>query len=186
MRGRYHLVVGCAMGAAACAAAVGAAAGPASPVADAARGAVAYMTEGCPLPVGAAALAVGTLLPDIDSASSTLGRRMPVSLSFLGHRTWTHTLWALALLLTLSEAVRPLAWCALGYATHLALDSLSSRGVCWLYPAGGYRTFRGGAVVKRGRRAPSLYRVGTFSETAVAAAAIAASAAVVALSMGAA
>lgn len=183
MRGRYHLVVGCAMGVAACVAVACADADPTSPAAGVAREAVAYMTEGCPLPVGAAALAVGTLLPDIDSASSTLGRRMPVSLSFLGHRTWTHTLWALALLLFLSAAVRPLAWCALGYATHLALDSLSSRGVCWLYPIGGYRTFRGGAVVKRGHRALSLYRVGTFSETAVAAACVAVSAAVVVLAM---
>ena len=109
-----------------------------------------------------------------------------MSLSFVGHRTWTHTVWALALLLFLSAAVRPLAWCALGYATHLALDSLSSRGVCWLYPLGGYKTFRSGAVVKRGHRALSLYRVGTFSETAVAAACVAASAVVVALAMGAA
>lgn len=84
---------------------------------------------GCAAALGA----FGSLLPDIDSRSSALGRyaRLP-----FGHRTWTHSIWAVAAVLALAEwlPVPGARGLAFGYILHLIMDSLSSMGVCWLYP----------------------------------------------------
>ncbi|ARJ64976.1 hypothetical protein WV31_04490 [Magnetospirillum sp. ME-1] len=96
-------------------------------------------------PEGAAAAALGALLPDIDHPSSWIGRRLwPVSkpLSMvLGHRGLTHSLLAviggLAVLMLMEPArglVRLAEPLALGYLSHLAADALTPSGVPLLWP----------------------------------------------------
>ena len=105
----------------------------------------------------------GTLLPDIDSKSSILGQVIHLSVK---HRTWTHTIWAVALIAVLSWWLRPLVWVALGYTVHLFFDSLSKMGVCWFYPYPGYIEYESGARVKRGHWL-KLYGTGSKAETAL-------------------
>ncbi len=126
--------------------------------------------------LGAFAFVVGSLLPDIDSPTSILGRLLP-SLP-LEHRGITHTIWAAGVLGLVWFAT----WAAsgtwacvfqallgglfLGYVGHLFWDSFSRAGVAWLYPVTGYATFGSGARVKR-RHYVWLYRTGQLSETVV-------------------
>ena len=84
----------------------------------------------------AAIAAAASLVPDIDHASSTLGRRLgPISwlLSKLaGHRTWTHSLWALGGWAWFWFSCAPFEFAAtvtLGYASHIAVDALTPKGV---------------------------------------------------------
>lgn len=110
----------------------------------------------------------GTPLPDIDSRSSALGRH--VRLPF-GHRTWTHTAWAVALM-ALAGAALPVPGgygLASGYFLHLFLDGFSAMGVCWTYPIrkyvymedGVWRTGSGGHGPKRAQgHWLRLYRTG--------------------------
>lgn len=72
------------------------------------------------------------LLPDIDHAGSTAGRKFPI-LSILmhwtvGHRTLTHSLGAVAFVTMASLLLLPISWAAalvLGYVSHLLLDYIS-------------------------------------------------------------
>lgn len=96
-------------------------------------------------PEGAAAAALGALLPDIDHPSSWLGRRLwpiskPISM-VLGHRGLTHSLLAVTgglAVLMLAEPGRGLVRLAeplaLGYLSHLAADALTPAGVPLLWP----------------------------------------------------
>lgn len=104
--------------------------------------------------------AVGTLLPDIDSEKSLLGRHIHLP---VGHRTWTHSIWPCIVLAIGGFAFMPLWWALMGYAGHLFWDSLSRGGVCWFYPFSQYITYGSGAKVKR-RHALKLYAVGGLSE----------------------
>ena len=103
---------------------------------------------------------LGSLLPDIDSPNSILGKW--IHLPF-GHRTWLHSFWFLLPFLILS-AVYPIAfYVALGIFIHLLLDSVSYMGVCWFKPVSGYRKY-GDAKIKKGHRF-KLYRNGSRAET---------------------
>lgn len=60
---------------------------------------------------------------------------------FTAHRSWTHTIWAVLFWYYLSrEAERALGWAGLswqataGYVSHLVGDTLTRRGVRWLFP----------------------------------------------------
>lgn len=73
------------------------------------------------------------LLPDIDHAGSTVGRKLPI-LSFMlhwivGHRTLTHSLAALGLVALLALIILPslplMVAVVSGYASHLLLDYIS-------------------------------------------------------------
>lgn len=88
-----------------------------------------------------AALAVGALLPDIDTTTSDLGKFVkPVSRILerrFGHRTITHSLLgmaALALATSWLLLIHPQAWVwlLLGVATHLILDTCNVVGVPFL------------------------------------------------------
>ena len=90
-----------------------------------------------------AALALGSLLPDLDTAHSGLGRWVkPVSRSLerrFGHRTLTHSLLGMVLLacgsswlLLLNPAL--FWWLLIGYASHLLLDTANIAGVPLLWP----------------------------------------------------
>lgn len=113
---------------------------------------------------------IGTLLPDIDSEHSMLGRHIHLPME---HRTWTHAVWLPLIFIVAGFAFPPLWWAALGYVLHLFWDSLSRGGVCWFYPISRYVSYSGGAKVKRGHWL-KLYSVGGVSEyilTAIIAAA---------------
>ena len=93
---------------------------------------------------GGAALAVGALLPDIDTTTSDLGKFVkPVSRVLerrFGHRTITHSLLgmaALALATSWLLLIHPgaWAWLLLGVFTHLILDTCNVVGVPFLWPS---------------------------------------------------
>jgi inner membrane protein len=130
--------------------------------------------------------AVGALVPDIDNARSTLGRRLGVVSREIqkhaGHRTIFHSLvgmaltgavvfaaeWGVAYLfrrqgwtLTAEALVAQVALIALlvGYGLHLVADSLTLGGVPWLWPL--HRRF--GFPPKRSWR----FRSGSWMEPVV-------------------
>lgn len=99
-------------------------------------------------------LLLGSLLPDVDSATSILGRYVPFIESIFGHRTYFHTLWVVGVLTLLSYNVNYLfIWSvSFGYLSHLIQDSFSILGINWFYP-----------LPKRPHF--GLYRVGSVSES---------------------
>lgn len=111
-------------------------------------------------------LSIGTLLPDIDSKSSLLGRFVHVSGP---HRGFTHTDWVLITVFAVSlwGPTRLLFWLWLGMALHCSLDGLSTAGRVRFYPLGKYKLIplSGGTfcVVRDGRHG-ALYRVGGTGE----------------------
>lgn len=107
---------------------------------------------------------LGTLLPDIDSENSTLGRYIHIPIE---HRTYTHTLWVVIPFVIVGVLwFRPLMWLAFGYIMHLFFDSFSQCGVCWLYPITRYVSYGSGAKCKQ-HHFIKLYRTGSASETVV-------------------
>ena len=102
------------------------------------------------LPITASMIALyylGTLLPDIDIQSSTISRILHFHLP-ITHRTWTHTIWIPILLFIASLKMPILLGLVLGYMSHLICDSISTQGVCFLYPLTQYKTFYNGAKIK--------------------------------------
>lgn len=110
-------------------------------------------------------LILGSLLPDIDSKNSILGRYVPFMEDIVGHRGITHTIWVVLLFFVGAYFSGNLfVWMvAFGYFFHLLQDSFSRQGVAWLYPLGkGYRSY-GNAKIKEGFHIP-LYRVDSVTE----------------------
>ncbi|MGX1195829.1 metal-dependent hydrolase [Metabacillus sp. SLBN-84] len=102
--------------------------------------------------------ALGTVLPDIDSEDSTIGKYIKPVSRLIPHRTITHTVWAILLVAGLAwvlESVH-LAALAIGYAVHIAEDSFSEQGIRWLYPV---------PARKSKRRRPFVYETGGLAET---------------------
>ncbi|MFH1786890.1 MAG: metal-dependent hydrolase [archaeon] len=89
-------------------------------------------------------LALGALLPDIDTPKSKLGRKVrPLSdiISWLaGHRGWIHSFSGFAVamvivgMLSLAFAERIFLPFFAGYMSHLALDAMTKEGVALFYP----------------------------------------------------
>ncbi len=113
--------------------------------------------------LGAAAL--GSLAPDLDSPHSFLGRRFwPLSWTVqaaVGHRGLTHSL-AACLAVVLGAALagmfwplwRPYLWAgAIGYASHILADWLTSEGVPLFWPN------------RRRYRCPVNFRTDSLGET---------------------
>lgn len=71
----------------------------------------------------------GSLLPDIDTRSSTIGRIVPVLPRLLKHRTLTHSVWVVVL--------GWLLWAPLGFgmALHVVADCFTTEGVELFWPA---------------------------------------------------
>lgn len=90
---------------------------------------------------------LGLLLPDIDNPNNLAGRYfyLPV-----GHRTITHTLYAVLLFLVPGLFLKSLLFLAAGYFLHLLMDSASRCGVAWLHPYTGYHIYPSGAKFKKG------------------------------------
>ncbi|MEM6429106.1 MAG: metal-dependent hydrolase [Deinococcota bacterium] len=93
--------------------------------------------------VSMSALAVGALLPDVDTSTSGIGRWFgPVSGKLertVGHRTLTHSLLGLVLTAGLSSWLllltpRAWLWLLVGMLTHILLDAHNIQGVPLLYP----------------------------------------------------
>lgn len=104
---------------------------------------------------------LGSLLPDIDNPTSTLGRF--VRLPGLEHRTWTHSMWMVAINIGLCFLHPQFHLLTLGVILHIWMDVYSASGVCFTYPFKKYRKYSGGAFVAPGHRI-KLYYVGKRSE----------------------
>ena len=112
--------------------------------------------------------ALGTVLPDIDSENSTIGKYIKPISRAIPHRTITHTLWAVALIGGAAwyfESVYLLAL-TLGYALHVAEDSFSRQGIRWFYPIPSMRQ-------SKGWKFPFAYETGGFGESIAFIAAVA-------------
>ena len=108
---------------------------------------------------------LGTLLPDIDSEHSILGRFLHLP---LGHRTWTHAIYIPVVLFVGCIWYPILFWLGFVYLLHLFWDSISYCGVCFFYPFSKYRNYNSGAKVKE-HHTLKLYRAGKTSEYVVVA-----------------
>lgn len=104
---------------------------------------ITYLTFSLPT---AALLCLATLLPDIDSSSSWIGKRT-FRAFFFSHRGFWHSLFGLALFVLfltiitwwLNVPSTYLTVFAAGYFLHLAADSLNPLGVKWFWKAGHLR-----------------------------------------------
>lgn len=125
--------------------------------------------------VGVATIA--SLLPDIDEPNSIIGKKLP-SLSRIiglgGHRNFTHTIWIPIVLLLLwlfaPSFIQPVVMGVfLGYTLHLIEDSLSLRGILWLYPITKWEINKTtGRPYKKGHHLyPVYYRTGSKKETII-------------------
>ncbi|MGX1266713.1 membrane-bound metal-dependent hydrolase YbcI (DUF457 family) [Rossellomorea marisflavi] len=100
---------------------------------------------------------LGSVLPDIDSENSTIGKYIKPISSMIPHRTITHTIWAVLVIgvaAWFSQSIYVFAL-AVGYAVHIAEDSFSEQGIRWFYPIPAMKS-------KRFRLA---YETGGFAET---------------------
>lgn len=81
------------------------------------------------------AVVLGSLFPDIDIATSKLGKYNPLT-PFMKHRGRMHTLLILGLIaLPLSQINTSMAkGFFFGYLMHLVADTFTPRGIMWLYP----------------------------------------------------
>ena len=93
---------------------------------------------------------LGSLLPDIDTPYSTLGRIIYIPFE---HRTWTHAIWIPLILLIAGIWIRLLFWLGLGIFFHDFWDSFSASGIHWFYP-----------IKRKGRNKLRLYHTGQRSE----------------------
>lgn len=107
---------------------------------------------------------LGTLIPDLDSPSSVLGRYSPIKLP---HRTILHSLWIPILLSVFFHDNVYVMWFVAGYLVHVLLDSISVMGVCFFWPYPGYRSYGSGAKIKK-HHVVKLYHANTREETVVA------------------
>ena len=90
--------------------------------------------------------AIGSILPDIDSATSMVGRKAPVISFFVriigGHRGLIHTPFAMVMFFIISLILRPIfnipwfciAAFLMGYLLHLLQDTFTKRGIMYLFP----------------------------------------------------
>jgi len=81
---------------------------------------------------------LGALLPDIDSADSFIGRKVkPLSL-FFKHREFWHSITAMIfftiIVFLIAQNIYALAL-AIGYLSHLILDSLTRGGIAFFWPS---------------------------------------------------
>ncbi|RLG16170.1 hypothetical protein DRN62_04030 [Nanoarchaeota archaeon] len=85
-------------------------------------------------------LLLGSILPDIDSSRTLIGRILNPISHFIykrfAHRTITHSWIPLLLLLDLYLATREhfVLFFLIGYASHIFLDMFNTSGVAFLYP----------------------------------------------------
>ncbi|MFT7615283.1 MAG: membrane-bound metal-dependent hydrolase YbcI (DUF457 family) [Candidatus Woesearchaeota archaeon] len=85
--------------------------------------------------IGAATI-VASVLPDIDSPKSLLGKPFFFLNHAATHRGFMHSIWAFILLAALLSLFWPsaLVYVLAGYASHLVLDALNKKGIHLFYP----------------------------------------------------
>jgi inner membrane protein len=78
---------------------------------------------------------VGSLLPDVDTPFSKLGKYNPFA-ALMRHRGFMHSLLASGIIATIGTLISPIVgiWVSVGYLSHLCADSLTPSGIRWLYP----------------------------------------------------
>ena len=118
--------------------------------------------------LNALAVTVGSVLPDIDTGASFVGRVLPPITRFLerrfGHRTLTHSLTFAALLLLLflvplMAGIDLFACLLVGYVSHALLDTCTPNGVRLFYPFSEVR-----CVFPFDGNSPHRFRVATGSK----------------------
>lgn len=102
----------------------------------------------------------GSLLPDIDTPYSALGRFVCVP---GGHRGWPHSIYPVIVLSLVSVIAHPMIWLVLGYLLHLLWDAPSVMGVAFLRPFSGYIVYNSGAKIKK-KHWLKLYKTNGLSE----------------------
>lgn len=76
---------------------------------------------------------IASLLPDLDSSSSMLGKRVKIIGKMFSHRGFLHTPLFLAIFLLIKNPA--IKWAIIiGLASHLLLDLLNRGGIMLLYP----------------------------------------------------
>lgn len=98
-----------------------------------------FTPTNAPIIIFLGAIAVSSFLPDIDNATSFIGRRAkPVSL-FLSHRQFFHSiLCAIVISLVLFNLVGVADYAfafLVGYGSHLFLDSFNRGGIALFWPS---------------------------------------------------
>lgn len=71
---------------------------------------------------------VGSLLPDIDTASSTFGKKVKIVSKFFKHRGFTHSL----LFALITAVISP--YLCIGVLSHIIMDMFNPNGVELLFP----------------------------------------------------
>lgn len=71
----------------------------------------------------------GSILPDIDHASSFLGKNIPLIHKLFKHRGFTHSLLFCVVIFLLNK------WIAYGVAVHILLDTSTKNGVKLFWPS---------------------------------------------------
>lgn len=122
--------------------------------------AVTDMPYGLGYGLAAVLFMVGSLLPDVDSPNSMLGRKFHLP---IGHRTWTHSVWFFVPLVVASIFLPILSYLTVGYGLHLFMDAFSRCGVAFFYPFSKYLTYPSGAMVKKNHHL-KLYRTKHWTE----------------------
>ncbi len=89
--------------------------------------------------LGATLVLLGSVLPDIDSATSLLGKKFRFLTAFFKHRGFFHSIFALTaftIVVYIVSADRFLAYAFFtGYAAHLVSDSITREGTRLFYPS---------------------------------------------------
>lgn len=171
MNGRNHLATGAAIGLDMCLGAV-LVSSRFPDLSDGLNGALSPFSRydtGFGVAAGCAACALcymfGTVLPDIDNGG-IVSKWLHFSLP-LAHRGWTHSIWAILLVLFpsvfwqsnvpawLAAALWPIRFVAVGMLAHDLMDALSKSGWCVFYPLGRWRKYES-TIMKRGWT-PSFY-----------------------------
>jgi len=99
---------------------------------------------------------IASLLPDIDSPASKIGRKVKILNYLFSHRGFFHSLFALlifSVILSFIDYLLALAFFS-GYFLHLLLDSFTRQGIFLFYP---FST----------KKSKGRIRVGSFLETIV-------------------
>ena len=119
-------------------------------------------------PLNGIAVAAASVIPDIDTGASAVGRVVPPLTRFVerrfGHRTLTHSLpfaglLLLLLLVPIMAGIDPCACVMAGYLSHIFLDTCTLNGVRLFYPFSGVR-----CVFPFGDNSPRRFRVETGSK----------------------
>lgn len=82
----------------------------------------------CPDITTGVLLSIGSLLPDIDSRNSLLGKALPFIPKIITHRTWTHSFVFLLICYFINT------YLFYGCCLHIILDMMTKQGCPLLYP----------------------------------------------------